>query len=287
MKPLISIIIPTYNRAYILPRAIGSVLNQTYSNWELIIVDDGSTDTTKELIESYDDARIIYVYQENKGPSPARNMGLRNTRGEWIAYLDSDDELVPEYLQTTQEWINDNPNTLYLSTKYKRMMEIFQNGEMVDSYEDSVNVPEQLTVRDIFLRTYYFSMGGFMHSRKIFEEGIVWDEQLVQSEDWDFFMQIGEKYPDNFIYIPIVLWTYHRSVGTDGVSSNTTHLQMANSFEYIYQKHKNDQQLIGQTWYPERVEKYKKFYQEAPDGKIEDRHWKDGVVQKKKRVGEQ
>ncbi|HPY82753.1 MAG TPA: glycosyltransferase family A protein, partial [Bacteroidales bacterium] len=76
--PLFSIIIPTYNRAHILPRTIASVLAQTYSNWECIIVDDGSTDSTKDLIASYSDTRIKYVYQHNAERSAARNNGIRN-----------------------------------------------------------------------------------------------------------------------------------------------------------------------------------------------------------------
>ena len=103
--PLFSIIIPTYNRAHILPRTIASVLAQTYSNWECIIVDDGSTDTTKDLIASYSDTRIKYVYQHNAERSAARNNGIRHAQGEYICFLDSDDEYLPEHLEVLKDEI--------------------------------------------------------------------------------------------------------------------------------------------------------------------------------------
>ena len=89
---LISVVLPTYNRARCLSRSINSVLNQTFSNLELIIVDDGSTDNTRELVESFSDPRIRYIYQENAGACAARNHGINEALGTYIAFQDSDDE---------------------------------------------------------------------------------------------------------------------------------------------------------------------------------------------------
>jgi len=98
-EPLVSIILPTYNRCHTIPRAINSVLNQTYTNWELIIVDDGSTDGTKNLLrELIHDKRIKYHYKKNKGPSSARNFGVSISKGTYICFLDSDDEFVANKL---------------------------------------------------------------------------------------------------------------------------------------------------------------------------------------------
>ncbi|HZF73410.1 MAG TPA: glycosyltransferase family A protein, partial [Gemmatimonadaceae bacterium] len=88
---LISIVIPCYNRAHIVRETIDSVLAQTYRNFEVILIDDGSTDNTREVVSSYDDRRIRYFYKANGGLSAARNSGLDSARGEFVAFLDSDD----------------------------------------------------------------------------------------------------------------------------------------------------------------------------------------------------
>jgi glycosyltransferase involved in cell wall biosynthesis len=100
MKPLVSIIIPTYNRAKTVARTINSVLLQTYENFEIVIVEDGSKDETVSLLKNFTDKRISVVYHEiNKGVTAAKNTGLNNMRGEWFAILDSDDEIIPEAVE--------------------------------------------------------------------------------------------------------------------------------------------------------------------------------------------
>lgn len=107
-KPTVSIIIPTYNRSQLIARAVKSVLNQTYQNFELIIIDDGSTDNTRELVTSFNDERIRYIrHEENKGEAAARNTGLKAARCDYIAYQDSDDEWLPEKLARQIELLQD------------------------------------------------------------------------------------------------------------------------------------------------------------------------------------
>ena len=96
--PPVSIIIPTFNRAHCLRIAIESVLSQTYNNYEILIIDDGSTDNTKEVLQSYL-SKVHYFYQENKGVSAARNTGIKMASGEWVAFLDSDDFWLPNKLE--------------------------------------------------------------------------------------------------------------------------------------------------------------------------------------------
>lgn len=100
MKPLVSIIIPTYNRATTVARTIDSVLLQTYENFEIIIVEDGSKDETISILKNFTDKRIKIIYHEvNRGVTAAKNTGLNNIQGEWFAILDSDDEIIPEALE--------------------------------------------------------------------------------------------------------------------------------------------------------------------------------------------
>ena len=98
-----SIIIPTYNRAAFLSKAIESVLSQTYTDWELIIIDDGSTDNTKEVVSQYIDARIKYVYQDNAERCVARNNGIEHASGDYVCFLDSDDVYLENYLYDLSE----------------------------------------------------------------------------------------------------------------------------------------------------------------------------------------
>ena len=100
--PFFSIIIPSYNRAQVLPLAIKSVLDQSYSNWELIVIDDGSDDKTREVVGSFQDDRIKYFYQENQERSAAKNYGIQKASGEFICILDSDDYLLPNHLATLE-----------------------------------------------------------------------------------------------------------------------------------------------------------------------------------------
>jgi len=106
--PFFSIITPTYNRATFLPKAIESVLSQKFLDWELIIVDDGSTDNTKEVVTNYSDSRIRYIYQENAERSAARNNGIRNSKGNYICFLDSDDYYLPQHLMVFNDYIIKN-----------------------------------------------------------------------------------------------------------------------------------------------------------------------------------
>lgn len=104
----ISIILPTYNRAHLIQTAIDSVLTQKFEDWELIIVDDGSTDNTKEIVAANQDERIIYLYQENAERSVARNKGIEKATSEWICFLDSDDYFLPNHLFTFTDFIKVN-----------------------------------------------------------------------------------------------------------------------------------------------------------------------------------
>ena len=97
-NPLVSVIIPTYNRADVIGRSIRSVLNQSHENFQMLIIDDGSTDSTEEVINSFDDDRIKYIYQKNQGANAARNQGIKIAEGDYISFLDSDDVFYPDYL---------------------------------------------------------------------------------------------------------------------------------------------------------------------------------------------
>jgi len=113
---LVSVIIPTFNRAWILEEAVDSVLSQEFQDFELIVVDDGSTDNTWDILNGYQE-NVILVRQENKGVSAARNRGIGLASGELIAFLDSDDLWLPKKLSAQVEFFNSNPDALICQTE--------------------------------------------------------------------------------------------------------------------------------------------------------------------------
>jgi glycosyltransferase involved in cell wall biosynthesis len=266
-KPLVSVIIPTYNRAYILGRAIQSVLNQTYDNWELIIVDDGSTDETKALVDKFTDKRIKCLAKKNEGPSKARNYGIAHANGKWVMYLDSDDELLPPCIEVMMEYADKNPRAVFAIPRSIRTLELYEDGKLTESIDDSGDTPPEFTIQDIFERNAGFSPNGFMHLRSIAEESLGWDENCKLMEDWEFMLSIADKHPNGFMYVPEVLQRYTQRFGNDNLVSNTQYSDWADAFEYIYQKHKNDQSLARQNWYPHKVEKWRARQVEFEAGK--------------------
>ena len=114
----VSVIIPTYNRGEVLEQAIKSVLNQTYQNYEIIVVDDGSTDNTHRILEKYGH-KIRYYSKLHGGVSSSRNFGLEKSEGSWVAFLDSDDYWLPEKLERQIEFVRQNPEFLIVQTDEK------------------------------------------------------------------------------------------------------------------------------------------------------------------------
>ncbi len=266
MNPLVSIITPTYNRAYILGTAIKSVLAQTYKNWEMIIVDDGSTDATKKLVESFHESRIHYHHISHGGPSRARNLGLEQAKGEWIVYLDSDNDYLPEFLETILQRVFQSPSVLFGIAKATKMLELYINSKLVKTIDHSDNYPETLSVTDIFHRKLIVDMNGFFHHRKIIEDGIRFDEDFGKCEDWDFIFNICNQYPDHFLYINQVLLNYHQRYGGDGAVSNSTYRDWAVMYKKLYEKYRHSKLMKGQDWYPYRVDKWNELADQFEKG---------------------
>lgn len=118
---MISVVIPLYNKEVSISQSLGSVLSQSYDDFEVVIVDDGSTDGSVSIVESINDPRIRLIKQENGGPSKARNTGVRNAKGEWIIFLDADDELLPTALEYFRTKIQENPKAEFLCAPFYMM----------------------------------------------------------------------------------------------------------------------------------------------------------------------
>ena len=193
----ISVIIPTYNRRHTLERAIDSVLSQTFKPFEIIIVDDGSEDGTRNWVqEAY--PSIKYIYQSNNGVSSARNKGIISSRGSWIALLDSDDEWMPEKLEDQVIFINENPGSLFCHTN-----EIWiRNGVRVNQMKKHKKYGG-----DIFkycLDMCRISPSSSLIKKEVFEDVGLFDESLTVCEDYDLWLRITAKYTILFLDRPLI-----------------------------------------------------------------------------------
>lgn len=247
---------PTYNRADIIARAIQSVQAQTNPHWQLVIIDDGSSDDTRQIVQALGDERIVYRYQSNTGPSAARNHALQLVTAPWIAYLDSDNELFPTYLETMLEHLARAPQARFAIPKGTYTYELYQNHQLVETIDWSDQFPEALTLKDVFNNIMHIDMNGLIHARSLLDEGVAFDPTIRGFEDWDLVMQMGNHHPDGFLYVPVTLYAYHQRYGLDGIIGGSSYADQARKYEQIYRKHRYDALMQGQTWFPAVVHEW-------------------------------
>lgn len=185
---LISVIIPTYNRADRVRLALESVLAQTDQNWELVIIDDGSTDDTQAMVQSFDHECIRYIWQENKGVAAARNRGIVESEGKFIAFLDSDDRWEPEKLRAQRSFFEANPDVHICQTEEKWI----RNGCRVNP-KDKHAKPSGWIFKES-LDLCLVSPSAVMMRRDAFDRVGLFDEKLPACEDYDLWLRASLIY---------------------------------------------------------------------------------------------
>lgn len=201
-EPLVSVVIPTYNRAQFICEAVDSILAQTYKNCELIVVDDGSTDNTKDVLERYRD-HLIYLYQPNKGPGAARNLGISQAKGEFIAFLDSDDRWLPEKLSLQMELFKKYPSTGIVGCG-----EYCIDVDGQRTWEGFVQ--PQLDIKQLIVRNLLWP------SRVVIRKGCfdlvgLFDKTLLHNEDWDMWLCIAKHFEIRNVVQPLVEMRVHNT----------------------------------------------------------------------------
>lgn len=202
---MISVIIPTYNRAAFLREAIQSVLKQDYFSaqgnldlFELIVIDDGSTDNSREIVKSFGES-VKYYYQPNKGISAARNLGLNLARGDYIAFLDSDDLWMREKIRYQINFMKHNPEAKVCYTE-----EIWiRRGVRVNPMRKHKKYSGRIF--DKVLPLCLISLSSALFRRIVFEEIGNFDEELPVCEDYDFGIRIAQKHPVYLIPQPLIV----------------------------------------------------------------------------------
>ena len=189
---LVSVVIPCYNQAHFLPEAIESVLGQSYQNFELLVVDDGSKDDTPKVASEYasQDSRVRLIGQQNRGLAGARNRGLAESKGEYVVFLDSDDRLLGEALEVGVRELASHPECAFVSGHYRP---IGADGEIY-------GIPRKARVEGdhylALLRDNYISMpASVMYRRWVFEEVGGFDGSVDAAADWDLYLRIARRFP--------------------------------------------------------------------------------------------
>lgn len=237
---LITVITPTYNRGHLIERAIKSVLNQSYSNLEYLIVDDASTDNTEEVVKSFEDPRIRFIgYKENGGNAVARNVGVENARGDYIAFLDSDDEYLPDYLEKAFNKLSNSKDADFLWSGTRTVA--------IDrSYTDSIWIPKTKCHPDQFLYELHVGIGrGFLIKRKCFSD-LRFDERLRTAVDTDFLIRLRKK----FQYT--VLEEILLSINTQPESVRSDFTEKKKSYDIIIEKNREtilNNDILRFKWY--------------------------------------
>lgn len=205
-KNLVSVVIPTYNASNFLIRAIQSVVNQTYKNWELIIVDDGSTDHTRQIVEEFQkkDSRIKYFFQNNKGQGAARNLGIKIANGAYIAFLDSDDEFYENKLERVMSYFVKDKNIAFIYSDASIIGDnLYQKrrSEVVTPYSGKIYIK--------LLFNNFITTSTVVVKKEVLKNCGLFDESdlLRNFEDYDLWLRIAKKY--KIEYIPEVLTKYY------------------------------------------------------------------------------
>jgi len=186
--PKVSVIIPAYNQAKYLRDAIDSVLNQTFQDLEIIIVDDGSIDETRDVVFSYNHTRITYIHQKNKGLSSARNTGIKASIGNYLAFLDADDLFLPNKIENQIIALDNNPSLILVLSGWGFVDE---NGSIISKIRPWGKNPN--LDLESWLIGIPFVIHGALFRRDCFETIGMFDATLTGSEDWDLFIRIASS----------------------------------------------------------------------------------------------
>ena len=215
---LISVIIPAYNVEETIIETVNSVLAQTYTNFELIIINDGSSDRTLNLLQNITDSRLKIFSYENAGLSTARNRGVEQSQGEFVSFLDADDCWTVNKLERQIAALQDNPQAaLAYSWVY------FKYEMAANSYADTSVTYTGDVYGELLLKNFLHNGSNALIRKKILQEAGLFDPQLKAVEDWDLYLRIAAK--ANFILVPETQIIYRQSP-----TSMTSNIQLMEDY---------------------------------------------------------
>ncbi len=230
MNPLVSVIIPTYNCSRYICAAVDSVLAQTYKNKEVIVVDDGSTDDTKEVLQRYG-SEIRYHFQSNSGPSAARNTGIKLATGDMISFLDADDVWLPKKLELQVNLMNQHGDVGLVACSANMTDASGENVTESLIFKNYSN--RQALLHDMMSMSLLLGTPNVLIKRECFDKVGLFDESLYGAEDWKMWMNIAKNYDIKFIEEPLVRVRNHANrISNDTELMKSCALKVASSDLY-------------------------------------------------------
>lgn len=239
MKPVISIVIPTYNRAEDLKRALNSVITQTFTNWEAIVVDNHSSDNTDEIIKNFYDPRIKLFKIHNQGIiASSRNLGIKQSVGEYVAFLDSDDWWTSTKLELSLRYLEDGMDIVY----HELFIVKNKNQKFYIKKTPTRNFKNKNVFNELIIHGNGLSNSSVVVRKKYLESigGLSNEPNLVAMEDYDAWLRIA-KLTQKFYKIPKVLGFYW--VGGGNITNTERLLRYIDAFEQRYKKELDDLDL--------------------------------------------
>lgn len=206
--PKVSVIIPTYNRVNLLHSAITSVLNQTFQDFEILVIDDGSQDNTQEVVGNFHDTRVHYIrHKKNKGEAEARNTGIINSHAEYIAFLDDDDEWMPEKLRLQVDLFeNSEPRVGCIYTGY-----LVVDTTKKKILRQRIPIKRGNIYHDIFVRNYIGIPSTVILKRECFQKVNLFDKNIAFGTDYDMWIRIAKEFHFDYIEKPLVKYCVHKN----------------------------------------------------------------------------
>jgi glycosyltransferase involved in cell wall biosynthesis len=227
--PTVSVIIPTYNRAHLVGRAIKSVLSQTYQDFEVIVVDDGSSDNTEDVIKSIGDARLLYVrHEKNVGSNAARNTGIRLARGKYIAFQDSDDEWHRDKLQQEVPILENNLDVGVVYSGFWRI-----KGDDRIYFPFPSRRPRNGHINESLLYGNFISTQVLMRA-DVLRKTEGFDEKIPRLQDWELMLRLSKVCRFRFIDAPLFTAYYTN----DSLSADNS--KLIHALELIMEKYRED-----------------------------------------------
>lgn len=223
---MVSVVIPTYNRALYLRQAIKSVLMQTYKKFEIIVVDDGSTDNTKDVVSQWPQVR--YINQENQRIAVARNTGMKNAKGEYIAFLDSDDLWAPEHLQRCVQILEENDHVGLVGGSHAYFND---NGKILKTLVQSAS-PEGKVLKDMFLKNTPFQTSTVVMRQNLLSQVGYFNPKVgngLVGEDYEFFCRIIKHTQVAYVKEILVFYRTH----ADNITNKYDLCVICNSKRYV------------------------------------------------------